>query len=400
MLEINENIVYVKGALNGAVYDFNSGKVYSIDKEACDIIDKLSKSKNGLTALEEEYKLLLQSNELYDPKFVIKEYIPTKEYNKQLKLAWLEITQACNLRCLHCYEGENHTSTAKALSLEEWYRIIDEIIESKVQRVVVIGGEPCCSKNVKKILTYLAKRNVNTTLFTNGTLFDEELFETIIQNNILVKFSLYGHNAEVHDKITQIDGSFNKLVNTVKRLIEYNVRVDIAVVAMRENQDYQNEIREFIHSLNINYHGYDVIRNVFGGKQSEHTPDNIEIIKRSTFSEPSFYTSKVRFDEHYYKNSCWYGKFAVTEDGDVLPCVFERNISYGNVRKQSIKEIMNDSLLTSNWFRDFSQVSYCKDCEYRYSCKDCRPLALSCKGDINDKNPRCLYNPYTGKWGK
>ena len=42
----------------------------------------------------------------------------------------------------------------------------------------------------------------------------------------------------------------------------------------------------------------------------------------------------------------------------------------------------------------------CKDCEYRFACKDCRPLAKSVDGCQNGKNPRCKYDPYTGNWNK
>ena len=313
MLEINKNIVYVRGVLNGAIYDFNSRKVYSIDTEACDIIEKLKDKNIVLTEVEEEYRLLLENNELYISVFIIKEYIPTKKYNKQLKLVWLEITQTCNLRCLHCYEGENHISANETLSLRDWYKIIDELIKINVERVVVIGGEPCCNKDVKNILLYLAKNNVNTTLFTNGTLIDEELFEIIKKNNIQVKVSLYGHNAEIHDKITKTPGSFCKLIDAIKRFKDNNVTVDIAVVAMKENEEFQNEIREFIKLLNINYYGYDVIRNVYGGTQNEHAPINIEIIKNAKYYEPSFSINKNKFDENCYRYSCWYGKFAITE---------------------------------------------------------------------------------------
>lgn len=399
MLEINHNVVYVKGACNGALYNFNTRMVYSINNHACLIVEKLALQDSELTEVELNYKNTLIENGLYDPNFEVKPYIPLRNKENNLKMAWLEITQTCNLRCVHCYEGNCHVSATHTLTTQEWLNVIDQLKEEGVQRVVVIGGEPCCFKDVKTILEYLAQYNISTTLFSNGTLFNDSLIELMAQHNILAKFSLYGHTAEIHDSITLVKGSFDKLMATIQRLKQANVTVDIAVVAMRENQDYQEEIRDFITSLGITYRGYDVIRNVYGGTQNEHTPTNQDIINSSTFTKPSFVANKTRFDDNYYKNSCWHGKFAIIETGDVLPCVFERNLSYGNVRTQSIKEIMTGESLMQNWYKDFSNITQCKDCEYRFGCKDCRPLALSCKGDINDKNPRCLYNPYTGIWG-
>lgn len=398
MIEINKNVVFVQGALNGAIYDFNFNKVYSINEDACNIINKLKNNSSQYSDTEKNYIEVLKKNNLLSDAWVLKEYYPENKKDIELNLVWLEITQACNLRCVHCYEGDIHKASTKHLSLDEWKKVIDEINELKVKRVVVIGGEPCCSNQLVDILEYLSKYKINTTLFTNGTLFNEKLFETIINNNISVKFSLYGHNEKIHDNITKVNGSFNKLINTVERLLAANIKVDIAVVAMKENQEYQNDIKQLIDKLGVKYNGYDVIRNVFGGTQNLHTPNKIEILKSSIMYKPYFTTAKKRFDELVQRNSCWYGKIVINEDGFVLPCVFERNITYGNIKEQSVIDIIKSDKLLEHWFLDYSKINTCCDCEYRFACKDCRPVAISVNGNIADKNPRCLYNPYKGIW--
>ena len=83
---------------------------------------------------------------------------------------------------------------------------------------------------------------------------------------------------------------------------------------------------------------------------------------------------------------------------DVLPCVFERELKYGNVRNNSLKEIMESKAANECWHLDFSKINTCKDCEFRFACKDCRPLGRSKSGDLCDKVPTCRYNPYLGVW--
>ena len=61
-----------------------------------------------------------------------------------------------------------------------------------------------------------------------------------------------------------------------------------------------------------------------------------------------------------------------------------------------IIDIINDKL-HSKWLMSLEKINVCRDCKFRYACKDCRPLAES-SNSINDKNPRCLYNPYKGEW--
>ncbi|MGL5749435.1 MAG: radical SAM protein [Paraclostridium sp.] len=398
MYEINENIIYVKGVMNGAIYDFNTNNVYSINNISCNIIDKLIKKDEVFDKDDKDYINLLTQNNLLNTKFKIEKYIPKSSNKVELSLVWLEVTQGCNLKCLHCYEGDIHVPSKNVMSINEWKNIVDQLVEVDVKNVVVIGGEPCVYKGTKELLLYLSKTDINVTLFTNATLIDEELRQIVIDNDINIKVSLYGHNAKIHDAITKKEGSFDSLISNVKYFVENNVKIHISVVAMKENQEYQDEIEKLINSLGVPYRGYDVIRNVFEGNQSMHTPDKYEILIKSKRNKPSFSTNKNQFDINYHKNTCWYGKIVITEIGEILPCVFERNLSYGNVRKQTIKEILSSEVLKENWFRDFSKINTCKDCEFRFSCKDCRPLGISLRGSILDKSPRCTYNPYSGEW--
>ena len=86
------------------------------------------------------------------------------------------------------------------------------------------------------------------------------------------------------------------------------------------------------------------------------------------------------------------------ENGDVIPCEFERNYRYGNILQDSLEEIIHNEKTMSKWFFDFSTIEGCKDCEFRFACHDCRPLGLSVCGSMNTKNPRCCYDVYRGVW--
>lgn len=403
MYQLNNNVVYVQGALKGAIYDFSSGNVYWISNESCKLLNNVILSKDYIQTMnveEEQYISLLESKNLFNNEYKIDKYTPDIDNTRKIEIAWLELTQMCNCKCVHCYQGESHYISKNPLSLSDWEMVIHELKQLAISRVVVIGGEPCLHKNIYEILSLLYNCGIQTTLFTNATSISERLMQLIIscKDKISVKVSLYSDNADIHDMITQCPGSFNSLVKNIKKLTSNKVRVNIAVVAMKENQDYIYNIKNFIASLGANYAKFDVIRNVFGGMQDNHTPTNFEVIKSCLMYKPNFKTNKYHFDNNCYKNSCWYGKLAVTETGCILPCVFERNIVYGNIKKNSLREILQSDTLSKYWYMDFSYIIPCKDCEFRYACKDCRPLGFSVNGSLTTKNPRCKYNPYTGEW--
>lgn len=58
-----------------------------------------------------------------------------------LEFLWLEVTNRCNLECVHCYaeagpQGFRHDS----LSFEEWISILTEARELGCRQVQFIGG--------------------------------------------------------------------------------------------------------------------------------------------------------------------------------------------------------------------------------------------------------------------
>ena len=121
MYQLDDNVVYVKGAKRGAIYDFISRKVFWINDEACTLLDKLvrnNSSISSLTATEQNYIDLLEDNNLWNNDYGIKEYMPQIEKSQTIEMAWLEITQKCNCRCLHCYQGEEHKQSVNILTLE------------------------------------------------------------------------------------------------------------------------------------------------------------------------------------------------------------------------------------------------------------------------------------------
>ena len=129
---------------------------------------------------------------------------------------------------------------------------------------------------------------------------------------------------------------------------------------------------------------------------STHTILNTETLKSRYNMEPVFWTSKESFKENFFYNSCWNGKIAITATGDIIPCIFARDEVVGNIRKNSFEQI--EKKIINKWSITKDDIEVCKDCEFRYCCHDCRPIAKGINGDTYSKYPRCCYDPYTGLW--
>lgn len=403
MFEINRDVILVSGATNAAIYDFNTGKVYSINRQAFNIINEAVINGNpSASDTEKKYIKDLRSNALLSLNFIPKIYSPRNNHEDlQISFAWLELTGGCNLRCLHCYEGTEHLPGAKELSTEQWKNIIKDLKSNGCRKIQFTGGECCLRKDLKELILYAANLNFEEiTVFTNASKLTSELIDLFAQQKIKVRFSLYGHTPDVHDSITQIAGSFCKTIDNVKKLQAHNVRVTPAIVIMKQNQEFAEDIITFVKEIGLQYAGFDVIRNVYGGCQEAYAPTDKNVLSSKQRKKPFFTITKERFEKALLHNTCWYGKFVIMPDGKVAPCIFERTMILGDLTKQTIREVLKSDQLKYTWNYNFSKVDSCKDCEFRFACKDCRPLGLSAHNCMTEKNPRCSYDPYTGEWGE
>ncbi|MCP5103000.1 MAG: hypothetical protein GY950_06465 [bacterium] len=80
-----------------------------------------------------------------------------------------------------------------------------------------------------------------------------------------------------------------------------------------------------------------------------------------------------------------------------MPCIMQRDDPSGNVKEIPLKDIINGEL-QKYWSLSRDKISVCKDCEYRFVCKDCRPVSYGPTGQLEAKDPNCLYDPYKGKF--
>lgn len=392
---------FVEGYKNAAIYDLKWNKVYSVNTYGKEIIKKfLNKDCEIKTLKEEEYlKKLLEMNLL--SKKAYKEI--EKRPKTSLKFAWLELTENCNLKCVHCYGdfGNIHIDERKSLSIQEWKNVIDNLAKLKCTAIQLIGGEPMIFKGFYEVLDYAYQKGMKRIdIFTNATLINEENIKVLekYKENLYVRVSVYGHSAEVHNLITKDDKSFEQNEKALHLLKKHNINTSIAVVIMKENEKYINQIREYIESLGHKYNGYDVIRPTCVKNDNKHKISNTDLLRARYITDSKFVTNFKSYYANKYYNSCWNGNIAITSKGDIIPCIFARDNVVGNIKVNSIDEIKEN--IMKKWRITKDKIDVCKDCEYRYCCYDCRPLSESIEGGKLKKYPRCTYNPYKAKWEK
>ena len=424
---LKNGVFFVPGASRGAIYDINSGAVYSINKSACEILDGTLHRQEFWNRLE---SLGLATKE----KFERKSLLPELLQEPNLQFVWFEvISDDCNESCVHCYadsmppshrkalglptggyiaqpESVSEGSNKRKLSTEEWKKLIDDAFKLGCRRCQFIGGEPFVyrGENGEDVLD-LAEHAKNigyefVEIFTNATLLTEKKVERIKALGVSIAVSLYSKDPEVHDRITKTPGSHKKTVQALRLLKEAGVPTRIETVLMRPNEQTIQETQKFVEAAGFSHRQPDVLRPKGRGDNPSIVPSRETVVKYGLMTSPNFKADRETLSSYISGHSCLLGKVTITDKGDVLPCIFSRNLAVGNIVQNSLSEIIAGQKLETIWRSTKDNVLVCQDCEYRYVCFDCRPLSEGVnqgRGEyLSAPYPRCTYNPYTGEWAK
>ncbi len=127
------------------------------------------------------------------------------------------LTNACNLRCPHCYmyasqELENELTT------NEVKELLSAFYNNGCRVVTFTGGEVTLRKDLVEILKHAKDLSYKITVLSNGTNWTDELIEKVNQYVDEVQVSIDGYDEESNSAIRGKD-NFNRALNTVEKLV-------------------------------------------------------------------------------------------------------------------------------------------------------------------------------------
>ena len=167
----------------------------------------------------------------------------------------IELTHRCNLKCMHCYLGDQCSISKEAgreLATEPWIDIIDQIAEAQCLDLLITGGEPMLRKDFPEIYAHAKRRGMIVTVFSNATLITPEVMAVFSDlPPFLVEVSIYGATAETHDRITQVQGSHSKCMKGVEVLLKLGVRIGLKTVLMSLNKHEYADMEKLARKLKV-----------------------------------------------------------------------------------------------------------------------------------------------------
>jgi len=333
-------------------------------------------------------------------------------------IAW-EITKRCNLRCLHC-RGSSDLDAADGPSKERSFQILDQIKEVERPVIILTGGEPLLREDIFDIAEYGSSIGMKVVLATNGTLLNRENVKRIKDSGIRrVSISIDSANEKEHDEFRNVDGAFRKAIEGIRILKEEGVEFQINTTVTKRNLNQIGKIMDMAMGLGAaSYHIFLLVPTGRGKMLDKEAIEKEEyerfllwLYRRSQdvpihikpTCSPQYYrilrqeAGKLEFKRHgldAITRGCLGGiSFCfISSDEKVQPCGY-LEIECGNLKKNSFKEIWENSPIF-NSLRNFSLYKgKCGRCEYIKFCGGCRARAYEINGDYLEEDPICYYEP-------
>jgi len=351
------------------------------------------------------------------------------DFNERPYIAIWEVTQACDLACVHCRACAQPKRHPLELSTDEGKRLIDQIGEMKVPVFVLTGGDPIKRPDLFELIEHATKTGVRVSLTPSATpLLTREIVHRLKRCGLArLAVSLDGSNREVHDTFRGMSGSFDRTMEAIEWANEVGLPVQINTTFSRTNYADFDAIAELIQKKRITLWSVFFLVPTGRGKLGELLTDEefedifaklYRLSKRATFhiktTEAQHYRRYVLQQQVLEKKANspvtaaakvadtvgraprglndGKGFLFISHTGEVYPSGF-LPISGGSVRQEPLSDIYRNSPVFKQLRNPDELSGKCGACEFRHVCGGSRARALAVNGDPLAEEPCCSYLP-------
>jgi len=253
---------------------------------------------------------------------------------------YIEPTNACNLRCIHCHHNNIKKGVFKRkvgmMDFGLYKKVISEIEDRHCEISLNAQGEPLLHKDIIRMVEYAIKKNIFVSLLTNATLLSEKISKELVSlglNRIVFSFDSIDKNE--FEKI-RVNAKFEQALLNILEFLKINegcghpTFVCCSAVIQQANIDSICRYDEYFHSLPIDTIFHSTLLNLSGNSGVSGEID-IET-KRKMYQKDNFPICRVPWE-----------MMSVNWDGEVSVCGLDFNVLYsiGNVKDFTLFELWN-----------------------------------------------------------
>lgn len=348
-------------------------------------------------------------------------------------IVFWEITQACDLACLHCRASAQPARHPLELTTEEGFRLLDQVKSFGDPLFVITGGDPMKRADVYDLVAYARRIGLRVAMSPSATpLLDRQAIERLRDTGVQrLSISLDGPNAALHDDFRRTPGAFQRSLEVLQACRELDLPFQVNTTITRQTFEALEEFPALLESLPglALWSVFFLVPTGRGRPQDEISAEEYEevLLWLYRYSLRAPFDIKTTAATHFRRVALQQrkaqakaeGKAAdsravlgfgagagrapravndangmvfISHTGNVCPSGFLPVIA-GNVRLRSLPEIYRDSALFRA-LRDPERLKgRCGACEYRRVCGGSRARAFGMTGDPFAEEPFCAYVP-------
>ncbi|MAH97784.1 MAG: hypothetical protein CMA12_00335 [Euryarchaeota archaeon] len=290
----------------------------------------------------------------------------TKLISKPYRIV-VDPTNACNLGCPLCPTGLGaSTRTKKILKVNDFKKIVDQVQDYCIEIHLYNWGEPTLNKNLIEMLQYAKSKNIWSRISSNLSLkFKEGYLEDLLKSGLnLLHVDVDGLDQEVYAKyrrkgnLSVVIGNLKKIMNIKKTLELEEPKIEIAMLAMRQNEHQHQEFFKFGKELSVDDTKLHKIQHN-PNMDEKWLPKNTDLIYKTYEGGQASSTSGLD-NEIKQCNWPWSG-IVINPDGGVNPCciIDDPNSDFGNTNSDTISKIWNnqDYISARSEFGDKKEIT-------------------------------------------
>lgn len=292
-----------------------------------------------------------------------------------------ELTYKCNLNCIHCYCKSSESNSE--LTTGEWKSILDELYSAGIIYLTLTGGEPLLRPDFFDIYDYARKKGFLIILFTNAVLLDSSTIKYFAKKPPLsIEVTLNGITKATYERISQVEHSFEKAMENIKKLAKSNLPLVLKTVGLKENKAEILKIKAFSENLlskkRFKFDSFIIPALTGGLDPCEHRlqPEEIREIEEK---DPDMKKERLQGLKKekliLYEEDCKYQCNAHHRQAYITPSGMLRFCHLTDKFSSSLKEIS----FKETFYEKFSAIheerftteSKCKACSLREFCHHC-----------------------------
>lgn len=356
--------------------------------------------------------------------------INTIDFNERPFIAIWEVTQACDLACVHCRASAQPDRHPMELSTDEGKHLIDQIAALKVPVFVLTGGDPIKRPDLFELIGHARSMGVRVSLTPSATpLLTRDIVVRLKEAGLArLAVSMDGASAATHDAFRGMSGSFARTLDAVRWANEIGLPIQINTTFSRRNIGEIDEIVALMERLRITLWSVFFLVPTGRGKLNDLlSADEFEAVfaKIYKLSKTATFDIKTTEAQHYRRfmlqqkvaerragagsgmkqEKCadaigraprglndGKGFVFISHTGEVFPSGF-MPLSAGNIRVEELATIYRESPLFTG-LRDTSKLEgKCGACEFKEICGGSRARAYALTGNPHAAEPCCSYIP-------